>query len=124
MILVIYGRMGVSEGDKRMKLIVAIVSNDDSHPTSQALIKHNFSVTKLSTTGGFLRAGNTTLLIGCEDNLVDKALEILKEYSSERTEMMPNTIGYDVGTFASMPIQVQVGGVTVFVLDVDQFYKL
>lgn len=50
-----------------MKLILAILSNDDSPVASNALNKNGFSVTKLATTGGFLRAGNTTLIIGCED---------------------------------------------------------
>ena len=53
-----------------MKLILAILSNDDSPVASNALNKNGFSVTKLATTGGFLRAGNTTLIIGCEDEKV------------------------------------------------------
>ena len=53
-----------------MKLILAIVSNDDSSSVSSALNKENFQVTRLATTGGFLRAGNTTLIIGCEEELV------------------------------------------------------
>ena len=68
-----------------MKLILAILSNDDSPVASNALNKNGFSVTKLATTGGFLRAGNTTLIIGCEDEKVEAAIDIIKEYSrSER----------------------------------------
>ena len=50
-----------------MKLILAIVSNDDSSKVSSALTKNHFSVTKLATTGGFLLSGNTTFLIGTQD---------------------------------------------------------
>ena len=57
-----------------MKLILAILSNDDSPVASNALNKNGFSVTKLATTGGFLRAGNTTLIIGCEDEKVEAAI--------------------------------------------------
>ena len=49
-----------------MKLILAIMSNDDSPAVSSALTKENYQVTRLATTGGFLRAGNTTLIIGTE----------------------------------------------------------
>ena len=107
-----------------MKLILAIMSNDDAPTASSALTKEGYSVTRLATTGGFLRAGNTTLIIGCEDEKVDKAIEIMGEYSSRRTEVVPATSSYDIGRFASFPVEVQVGGATIFVLDVEQFIKL
>ena len=69
-----------------MKLILAIVNNDDSAVVSATLTKENYSVTKLSTTGGFLRAGNTTLLIGTEDDMVDDAIDIIRKYCSKRVE--------------------------------------
>ena len=56
-----------------MKLIIAIVNNDDSAVVASALTKENFTVPKLSTTGGFLMVGTTTLLIGTEDERVDTA---------------------------------------------------
>ena len=104
-----------------MKLILAILSNDDSPVASNALNKNGFSVTKLATTGGFLRAGNTTLIIGCEDEKVEAAIDIIKEYSSKRTEIVPSTASYDIGRF---PVEVTVGGATIFVLDVAQFLKV
>ena len=107
-----------------MKLIIAIVSNDDSHSLSNALTKENFVVTKLATTGGFLKIGNTTLLIGTEDALVEKAIDIIKEESKQRTELVPSTASYDIGRFASFPVEVSVGGATVFVVDVEQFIKI
>lgn len=107
-----------------MKLIIAIMSNDDSPTVSSALTKEHFSVTRLATTGGFLRAGNTTLLIGVEEEKVDEAIGIIKEYSSRRTEYVPSVSSYDLGRYANFPTEIQVGGATVFVLDVEQFMKI
>ena len=107
-----------------MKLILAIVSNDDSSSVSSALTKNNFSVTRLATTGGFLRAGNTTIIVGTEDDKVEKAIEVIGNESKRRTDIVPSTASYDIGRYASFPVEVQVGGATIFVIDVEQFYKL
>ena len=107
-----------------MKLIIAIVSNDDAANVSSSLTKNNFSVTKLATTGGFLRAGNTTLLIGTDDEKVDLAIELIGKEGKKRIEIVPSTASYDIGKYASFPVEVQVGGATIFVLDVAQFVKL
>ncbi|MFV0399240.1 MAG: cyclic-di-AMP receptor [Oscillospiraceae bacterium] len=107
-----------------MKLIMAIVSGDDSSKVSRALTKSNFSVTKLATTGGFLMAGNTTFLVGTEDDKVDEVIEVLRTNCKTRKQMVPTSASYGVGMFSSMPVEVQVGGATVFILDVEQFVKL
>lgn len=106
-----------------MKMIIAIVSNEDSHAVVSALMEAKYEVTKLATTGGFLKAGNTTLLIGTEDEKVQACLDILKQESSKRTEIVPAASSYEAGRFASYPIKVTVGGAIVFILDVEQFYK-
>ena len=59
-----------------MKLILAIISTDDTKACISALNRASFHVTRLATTGGFLSSGNTTLIIGCEDREVEKAIEI------------------------------------------------
>ena len=107
-----------------MKLVLAIVSNDDASAVTSALTKNNFYMTRLSTTGGFLRAGNTTLIVGTEDDLVDKCIEVIGSEAKRRTEILPSTASYDIGRYASFPVEVQVGGATIFVLDVEQFKKL
>ena len=107
-----------------MKLILAIVSNEDSSNLMTELNKANFQVTRLATTGGFLRAGNTTLIVGTEDDRVDAVLDIIRNESRQRTEVIPSTATYDVGRYASFPVEVQVGGATVFVIDVEQFVKM
>ena len=107
-----------------MKLIFAIVSNDDSSAVSSALTKNGYSVTKLATTGGFLMAGNTTFISGVEDDQVDKVIEIIRKQSSRRTQILPSTCTVDVGMSASLPVEVTVGGSTIFVLNVDRFEKV
>ena len=107
-----------------MKLIIAIVSNDDSSKVSKELTKNRFSVTKLATTGGFLMAGNTTFIIGTEDERVDEAIEIIGKHSKKRTQMVPSSASYGVGMYTSFPVEVQVGGATIFVMNVERFEKL
>ncbi len=107
-----------------MKLILAIISNDDTKPCIAALNNEQYHVTRLATTGGFLSAGNTTLIIGCEDKEVERAIEIIGNESKRRKEAVPSTISMDIGSLASYPMEVEIGGATVFVLDVAQFVKL
>lgn len=107
-----------------MKLVLAIVSNDDSSSVSSALTKANYQVTKLATTGGFLKAGNTTMIVGIDDDKVEDVIRIIGEQSKRRTEIVPSTASYDIGRYASFPVEVQVGGATIFVLEVSQFLKL
>ncbi len=107
-----------------MKLIIAIVNNDDSAVVASALTKENFTVTKLSTTGGFLMVGNTTLLIGTEDERVETAKQIVAKYSRTRTHEAITTESFGRG-FAegALANDVSVGGATVFVLSVDSMEK-
>lgn len=107
-----------------MKLILAIISNDDAKACTSALNKASYYVTRLATTGGFLSAGNTTLIIGCEDKEVDRAIEIIGSESQRRKEAVPSAMAGELGGLAAYPIEVEVGGATIFVLDVDQFKKL
>jgi len=106
-----------------MKMVLAVVDKDDSHMVMQHLIKEGFSITTLSTTGGFLRAGNVTILIGVDDEKTKDVIEIIREHSRSRTQHMPTMLGAE--TFLqSMPVEVSVGGATVFVLNVEQFEKI
>ena len=107
-----------------MKLIIAIVSNDDANKVSKGLVKENFFVTKLATTGGFLMSGNTTFLIGTNDERVVEIIEIIETHSKTRNKLVPNSIFSEFGMFSSLPVEVKVGGATVFVLPVDQFIKV
>ncbi len=107
-----------------MKLLFAIVQNDDSKRLIKTLVQHNISVTRISTTGGFLHGGNTTLMIGVEKDKVDETLEIIKQKSSTRKEFMviPSSLpGY--AESSPTPVQVTLGGATVFIVDVEEFHK-
>lgn len=110
-----------------MKLVIAIVQNDDASNLVEALVSKNFMSTKLSSTGGFLSAGNTTLLIGVEENQVDEVLSIIEEHCETRTKYttsMPPTACCTVGAYVPQTIEVKIGGAVIFVTDVDRFEKL
>ncbi len=98
-----------------MKMITAIVNKEDANAVCNALTKGGFSVTKLSTTGGFLMAGNMTLLIGTDDEKVDKCIELIASCSKQRKEVVPSTASYGIGVTTAYPLEVTVGGATVFV---------
>ncbi len=108
-----------------MKLVFAIVHNDDSAIVSSALTQKGFFVTKLSTTGGFLMVGNTTLLIGTEDEKVEEVKEIFKQYCVTRKQSVSPTEALGQGLRqSSIPNEIIVGGATIFVLSVDETVKL
>ncbi len=108
-----------------MKLILAIVNNDDSAIAAASLTEAGFFVTKLSTTGGFLMVGNTTLLIGTEEKDVEVVLDLLKKYCTTRKQMNTPTSSFGAGLQNfSLPEEVTVSGATVFVLGVDRMEKL
>lgn len=107
-----------------MKMIFAVVNSDDGNAVMRALTRENFSATKLATTGGFLMSGNTTLLIGVEDEKVDAAIEIIASHSKKRKQVMPAATSYGVGMFEPLPVEVTVGGATIFVMDIERFEKV
>lgn len=108
-----------------MKLIMTIVSNEDSGRVMKHLVKHQYFVTKLSSSGGLLRNGNVTLMIGANDEQVEDIIDIISRHSKSRTELIPNSIISEYGgMIPSMPVEVNVGGATIFVLDVQQFMKI
>lgn len=107
-----------------MKLVLAIVGNDDSGMVSAALTKGGFAVTKLATTGGFLKSGNTTFIVGTDDEKVDQVIDLIAKQSRRRTQLVPSASTMDVGMYSAYPVEVTVGGSTVFVLDVDRFEKV
>ena len=107
-----------------MKLLNIIVAKEDASKVTTGLIKEKYSVTKLATTGGFLMSGNTTLLVGTSDDKVDHVIEVVKQYSKTRKKFVPNSIPNEIGVFASYPIEVQVGGATIFVVNIEQLIKV
>jgi uncharacterized protein YaaQ len=107
-----------------MKLIIAIISSDDARDALDRLTKAGFRATVISTTGGFLREGNTTIFLGTEDQQVAQALEVLRQTCRRRTQWvspLPTLEG--PGLEMSEPIEVGVGGAVVFVMNVEQFLQ-
>lgn len=106
-----------------MKLIVAIIQDKDSNRLSSALVKANFRATKLASTGGFLRAGNTTFMIGVDDNQVETVMGVIRSSCKVREQLVtPVTpMSGTTDSYLPLPVEVQVGGATVFVLPVDRF---
>ncbi len=107
-----------------MKLIIAIINYDDAGAVVQSLTKSGFSSTRLSTTGGFLLAGNVTLLIGVEEEKVQEAVDIIRKHSHSRRQLMPAITEMSHGFMPVMPVEVTVGGATLFVVDVERFERL
>ena len=108
-----------------MKLVLAIVNNDDSAVVASALTQEGFFVTKLSTTGGFLMVGNATLLIGTQDDKTGRIKEILKKYCSTRKQLNRSSNSFGKGLDRDgLGDEVVVGGATFFVLNVEAFEKL
>lgn len=108
-----------------MKLIICIVQDQDSGALIDELMEKDFRITKLASTGGFLRAGNTTLLTGVEDNEVDEVLQIIEDNCKTReltTSLLTVTMPGD--SYIPYPLEVKVGGATIFILDVEKHIKL
>jgi uncharacterized protein YaaQ len=114
-----------------MKLIFAIVNNDDSHSVSTALTQNGFQSTKLASTGGFLVAGNTTFLLCADESRVDDIITIIKKHSNKRKQFVPNAASFGSGGsegggdggYSSFPVEVSVGGATIFVTNIERFDK-
>jgi uncharacterized protein YaaQ len=111
----------------KMKLIIAIVQDEDSADVIEALTEEDYRVTKLATTGGFLKSGNTTLLVGIEEEKVELVIDVIRNVCRKRNETVvtPTTLGgSESGYMQQYPVQISVGGATVFVIDVDKFVKI
>ncbi len=107
-----------------MKLVMAIMGRDDASVVMEALTEKSIQVTRMASTGGFLQSGNTTLLIGVEDNKTNKVIGIISRYSSKRKQLVTNTAPFFPGTLGQTPFEVTTGGAIIFVLNVEIFEKL
>jgi len=109
-----------------MKLLLAIIQDEDASRLMTSLMSEGYRVTKLASTGGFLRSGNTTLLLGVDDDKFDGAMAIIEKISKSRKQIAtsPSTMSGTPGVYVPYPIEVVVGGANVFVLNVEQHIKL
>lgn len=108
-----------------MKLIVGIVNSDDAERLVNDLNKMGYRATTVSTTGGFLRQGNATILVGTDDENVPRVLQLIRDNCHTRTQYVnPLPPVMEPGEmYIPTPVEVQVGGATVFVLEVSEFAR-
>jgi uncharacterized protein YaaQ len=109
-----------------MKLIIAIVQDEDTDALTEALITAGYRFTKISTTGSFLRTGNTSLMIGVEDGAAPGVMDILQRTCRRRTQIaVPYSPALEPGLLY-MPenFEVEVGGAVVFVANVARFERI
>ena len=104
-----------------MKLIFAVINDDDVRSVLDALIEKDIQATRLSSTGSFLRAGNTTLLICLDNEKVEDAIGLIQSHCKKRKQLLPTS--HVSGAFSTYPVEITVGGATVFVTDVERFEK-
>lgn len=108
-----------------MKLVFAIVHDEDETAVMRSLNEEGFIVTKLSSTGGFLRAGNSTLIVGVPKEQVERVIDIIKMKSKSRKKLINSSITPAINSAIApgYPIEVTVGGATIFVINIEQFEK-
>jgi len=108
-----------------VQLVVAVVQDRDAHGLLKSLSNRGFGATRLASTGGFLREGNTTVMIGVEDARTDQVLSIIQETCHPRQQVLATMSMMPQGEmpYPVMPVEVTVGGATVFVLHVDRMVR-
>lgn len=106
-----------------MKMVMAVVQDKDSPRLAQNLVKKGIRATKLASTGGFLHAGNTTFMIGVSDEQMEDVLEVIRTSCRSREQVVTpmSPMGSQLESYVPYPVTVQVGGATVFVLDIERF---
>lgn len=107
-----------------MKLVISIVSNKDVNKLLEKLMIKNFRATKLASTGGFLREGNTTLLIGTENENIEEIIDLIEHTCRSRKQLVtPISTGL-AEPFIPCSMEVTVGGATVFIIDVEKSIRV
>lgn len=109
-----------------MKLVTAIIQDEDLPNLLDGLTKTGFRSTVISSTGGFLRSGNSTVLVGVDDHQVGRVVSQIRERCRTRTQMMnPYSPALEPGLLYMPPqVEVEVGGAVIFVQQVERFERL
>lgn len=109
-----------------MKLVMAIIHDEDAFHIMDLLNEKGYSVTKLASTGGFLRAGNTTLICGVSDERIPELVDIIEKKCKSRKQItsVNSTHVNATESYVPYPVEVTVGGATIFVLNVEEFKKV
>jgi uncharacterized protein YaaQ len=109
-----------------MRFVLCVVQDQDVNRLLGVLLEHGYSATKLASTGGFLRQGNTTLFLGVEAEKVDEVVGLISDTCHNRKQLVTpmTSVGRTVNGYMPNPVEVTVGGATVFVMDVERFAKV
>ncbi len=109
-----------------MKLIIVIIQDKDAPALLDALNEHEIQATKLSSSGGFLRAGNTTLLIGVSKEQTEHVISLIKEHCRSRSQIVNpvSPVGGTTDSYLPFPVEVTVGGATIFLVDVEHYEQI
>ena len=109
-----------------MRLVVAIVNNEDAGALVEALLEREYRATRLHSSGGFLKQSNATIILGVEETSVDEVMSIISANCKARTQVVnPMPPIMEPGEFfMPYPLEVEVGGATVFVMPVERFERL
>ncbi len=111
---------------RAVKLVVAIVHNEDAGALVDALLERDYRATRLHSSGGFLKQSNATVILGVDDDRVEDVMSVIRATSTARTQIVnPMPPIMEPGEFfMPYPLEVEVGGATVFVLPVERFERL
>jgi uncharacterized protein YaaQ len=109
-----------------VKLVVAVVHSEDASALVSALLDKEFRATRLQSSGGFLKQSNATIILGVEEDDVEEVMDIVRANCTSRTQVVnPMPPIMEPGEFfMPYPLEVEVGGATVFVLPVERFERL
>jgi uncharacterized protein YaaQ len=109
-----------------VKLIIAVIQDKDAEGLLSALIAKGYRATKMASTGGFLREGNSTIFLGVEENVMEEVITIIQERCHQREHYI-NPAPYAPsapGTYIPYPMKVEIGGATIFVLPIDRWERV
>ena len=118
----------MEEKKQSYKLILAIMQKMDYDEVASELSRNRIFMTRLSSSGGFLKKENVTAMIGVEEERLEKVMKILKDIAGKRRQVvytMPTLSagGYCPGTGTAIPVDMELGGVTAFIMQMDDFIK-
>jgi uncharacterized protein YaaQ len=102
------------------RLMTAVVQEQDAENAVQSLTKLGFAVTRLPSKGGFLKRGNVTLMVGMQSSHEEAAIRVLKNTCKERVEFVNGLFPASVMPMPK-PIEIKVGGATVFVFEIESY---
>jgi len=109
-----------------MKLVLAVIDDEDAFHVLDALNEKGFYVTKLASTGGFLRSGKTTLISGVQEERIEELIGILEKKCKSRKQItsVNSTHVNATESYVPYPVEISVGGATIFVLNIEEFRKV